>query len=281
MSLLDGARVGLLEARLSSELAELVRREGGVPVCAPAVREAPVDVASHLPALVDDLRVGRLRFVVFLTGAGATSLLDQARGAGSYEPLVEALRSTTVVCRGPKPAAVLRKHGVAIHVNARSPYTTTELLEVLPASLVADQGIALLHDGGGNPVLVEALRTRGASVQELHSYEWRLPADIEPIDTLISEVIAGRLDAVAFTNQVQVRHLFDVASLTGLTRALRDALVHRTSVASIGPTCSHALEAEGVPPHVVASPPKMRPLVSAIGEYLAARRNHPTADSTS
>ena len=99
MSLPDGARIGLLEARLSSELAELVRREGGVPVCAPAVREAPVDVAPLLPALADDLRSGALRLAVFLTGAGATSLLDQARDAGEYDGLVEALRSATIVCR--------------------------------------------------------------------------------------------------------------------------------------------------------------------------------------
>ena len=281
VSLLAGARVGLLEARLSSELAELVRREGGVPVCAPAVREAPVDVAPLLPALVEDLRRDRLQVVVFLTGAGATSLLDQARDAGSYEPLVVALGSATIVCRGPKPAAVLRKHGIAIHANARSPYTTTELLEVLPEAVVGGRGVALLHDGGGNPPLVEALRARGAKVQEIRSYEWRLPDDIEPMEALILELIDGRLDAVAFTNQVQVRHLFDVASLTGRTRALHDALTHRTTVASIGPTCSHALEERGVAPQVVASPPKMRPLVTAIGEHLAARRHHPTSDSTS
>ena len=281
MSMLGGARVGLLEARLSSELSDLVRREGGVPVCAPAVREAPVEVAPLLPALADDLRSGVLRIVVFLTGAGATSLLEQAREAGVYQPLVEALRNATVVCRGPKPAAVLRKHDIAIHVNARSPYTTAELLEVLPEARVAGRGVALLHDGGGNPALVEALRAREARVQEIRSYEWRLPYDIGPIEALISELIDGRLGAVAFTNQVQVRHLFDVASLTGVTAALRDALTHRTIVASIGPTCSNALEEHGVPPHVVASPPKMRPLVAAIGEYLAARAGHPNADRTS
>lgn len=281
MNLLGGARVGLLEARLSSELAELVRREGGVPVCAPAVREASVDVAPLLPALVADLHSGRLKIVVFLTGAGATSLLDQARDAGAYELLVDALHGVTIVCRGPKPAGVLRKHGIAIDVNARSPYTTSELLEELPETLVGSQGVALVHDGGGNPVLVGELQARGARVQELRSYEWRLPADIEPIERLISELVAGRLAAVAFTNQVQARHLFAVASRTGLTGALRDALAHRTIVASIGPTCSHALESEGVPPHVVASPPKMRPLVAAIGAHLAARRDHFTADSTS
>ena len=75
MSLLGGARIGLLEARLSSELAELVRREGGEPVCAPSVQESPVDVGARVPALIDDLRQRRIEIVVFLTGAGATSLL--------------------------------------------------------------------------------------------------------------------------------------------------------------------------------------------------------------
>lgn len=281
MTLLDGARIGLLEARLSSELAELVRREGGVPVCAPAVMEAPVDVAPLLPSLIADLRVGRIELVVFLTGAGATSLLEQARAIGAYEPLVEALRDATTVCRGPKPAAVLRKHDIRVVINARTPYTTAELLETLPASLVAERGVALLHDGGGNPPLVDALRARGATVNELRSYEWRLPDDVAPIESLIVELIDGRLDAVAFTNQVQVRHLFDVGARLGRSADLLDALRRRTVVGSIGPTCSHALDAHGVTPHAVASPPKMRPLVTAVGEQLAARRNHPSADMSS
>jgi uroporphyrinogen-III synthase len=281
VSLFDGARIGLLEARLSSELAELVRREGGEPVCAPAVTEVPVDVGPSLPGLIDDLRSERVQIVVFLTGAGATSLLEQARSLGLYESLVDVLREVTTVCRGPKPAAVLRKHGVPVLINASTPYTTTELLEVLPDALVAERTVALLHDGGGNPPLVEALRARGALVRELRSYEWRIPDDVEPIESLIADVIAGRLDAVAFTNQVQVRHLFAVAGRQGRTEALGYALRHRTVVGSIGPTCSLALDERGVVPHVVASPPKMRPLVTAIGEYLAAHRGHPTAEITS
>jgi uroporphyrinogen-III synthase len=279
VSLLGGARIGLLEARLSSELAELVRREGGEPVCAPAVAEAPVDLSAALPALIEDIRRGRVQLAVFLTGAGVTSMLDQADASGVFDAMIDALRSTTTVCRGPKPAAVLRKRGIPVGVNARSPYTTAELLEVLPESLVAGRSIVLLHDGGGNPPLVDALRTRGAVVQELRSYEWRAPADVGPVEHLITELIDGRLDAVAFTSQVQVRHLFQIGARMGVSAALGHALRHRTIVGSIGPTCSVALEAHGAPPHVVASPPKMRPLVTAVGEHLAARRDHPANHS--
>jgi uroporphyrinogen-III synthase len=152
---------------------------------------------------------------------------------------------------------------------------------VLPGELVADRGVALLHDGGGNPPLVDALRLRGARMLELRSYEWRLPDDVGPIETLIAELIDGRLDAIAFTNQVQVRHLFQVGMRLGRRAALGNALRQRTVVGSIGPTCTTVLEEYGVAPHAVASPPKMRPLIAAVGEALAARHGHPTVDSTS
>jgi uroporphyrinogen-III synthase len=274
VSLLAGARIALLEARLSSELADLVRREGGEPVCAPAVMETYVDVAPLLPAIIDDLQRRRSEIVVFLTGAGLTAMLEQARAAGLYDALVEELSGATTVCRGPKPAAVLRKHGIPVNVNASAPYTTAELLEVLPTSMVGGKRILLLHDGGGNLPLVDALRSRGAWVEEVRSYEWRLPSDSRPIEELVVQLIDGSIDAIAFTNQVQVRHLFEVGAQMHRGAALLYALRHRTVVGSIGPTCSTALEEHGAPPHVVASPTRMRPLVTAIGEHLAAHRAH-------
>jgi uroporphyrinogen-III synthase len=269
---LGGARIGLLEARLSSELAALVRREGGEPVCAPAVTEARVDVTAVLPALIEDLRSRRIGLVVCLTGAGVTGVLAQAAEIGLREPLVDTLREITTVCRGPKPAAALRANGIPVQVNVRAPYTAAELLEVLPDTLVRDQGIALVHDGGGDVALAQELRARGARLAELRSYEWRIPDDRAPMEALVGELIEGRIDAVAFTSQVQVRHLFGVAGDSSRSAALRYALRHRTVTASIGPTCSRALEELGAPPHVVASPPKMRPLVTAIAEHLAERR---------
>jgi uroporphyrinogen-III synthase len=171
----------------------------------------------------------------------------------------------------------MRKHGIPIRVSARAPHTTAELLEVLPAPIVGGKGIALLHDGGGNPPLVDALRARGASVVELRSYEWRLPDDTAPIEELVESLIAGSIDAIAFTNQVQVRHLFQIGNRMQRGDALLHALRHRTIVGSIGPTCSTALEEHGAPPHVVASPTRMRPLVTAVGEHLALHRAHASA----
>ncbi len=271
MSMLCGARIALLESRLGSELAELVRREGGEPVCAPAVCEAPLDLTPQIPALVGALRDRRCTLVVFLTGVGASSLFAQAEQIGVLAELTAALHEATTVCRGPKPSSVLRRLGVPIRLPVRAPHTTADLLDALSAFPLDGREIAVVQDGGGNPVLAHALRDRGATVVEMRAYEWRLPTDTSALEQLVQAIIAGEVDAVAFTTQVQARHLLHVATTMDRRNALLDALHHRTIVGSIGPACSATLDELGVARHVVASPPRMRPLVTAIGQALAAR----------
>ena len=50
---------------------------------------------------------------------------------------------------------------------------------------------------------------------DLCVYEWALPEDIGPLEEGIVRILDGGVDAVAFTSQVQVRHLFLVAADVG------------------------------------------------------------------
>ena len=86
---------------MSGELSDLVRRFGGVPYSAQAVREVPR--LDQVPALIDALSEGRFSIVVFLTGAGVTALLQEAERLGRLEEALSALRAATIACRGPKP----------------------------------------------------------------------------------------------------------------------------------------------------------------------------------
>lgn len=278
MADLAGARVGLLEGRMGSELAGLIRRHGGEPRLAPALREEPVGAALPVGALIDALGRGAVQVVVFLTGVGATALFREAEQLGRLAELVTALRHTTNVCRGHKPWQPLKRHGVPITVTVAEPYTTADVVRTLEAIPVEDRGVALLHYGERSSVLTEALRRRGARVNDLCLYQWRLPADTEPLRALVREVIAGELDAVVFTSQVQVRHLLQVADQEGRADELLQSLRQRTVVAAVGPTCAAALEAAGVPPRVVPANPKMGPMVVALAEHLAcAVRNQARA----
>jgi uroporphyrinogen-III synthase len=91
----------------------------------------------------------------------------------------------------------------------------------------------------------------------------------------VERVVAGEVEAVAFTSQVQVRHLLQVAALSGRAGALVAALNLRCVVAAVGPTCAAALEAAGVAPRVVPSNPKMGPMVVALAEHLERLRSAP------
>src|SRR5712691_735798 len=181
MPTLHGARVGLLESRLSKELAELVRRMGGTPVAAPSVREVPRE--AETAAFVDQLAARRFSVVIFQTGVGAAALLRDAERQGRLTAVLAAIESATLVCRGPKPTAVVRRYGLEPTIIPQKPFTTKEVLEALTPIDLTSQDVALVHYGERNTALADALRARGARLSEACPYEWALPEDVEPLRT--------------------------------------------------------------------------------------------------
>jgi uroporphyrinogen-III synthase len=269
MPTLKGVRLALLETRLSTELSELVRRLGGVPCAVPSVREVPH--LEHVPAFLDALCAGQFSLAICLTGVGVSRLLREAERLGRLDATLVALRGLTTVCRGPKPSAVLRQYDVPVHIRPNEPYTTKELLESLNAVKLQDTRVALLHYGERNLPLADALRGRGAVLEELCLYEWQLPDDVEPLQALVRQVVDRRVDAIAFTSQVQCRHLFEVAATLGLAAELAAAMSGDIIVAAIGPVCAAALKGYGITPDILPAHPKMGPLIMALAEYIELR----------
>lgn len=268
-SALHGKRIALLEARMGSELANLVRRHGGEPVQAPALREVSVDAAPEVSALIDKLQAASIAYVIFQTGVGVAGLLAEAEKLQRKEELLALLPNVTTIARGPKPTAVLARNGIKPTFAVPEPHTTTELIAVVNGLEVTGKTIAVLHYGERNQVLAEALQARGAHLYELCLYEWQLPEDVTPLENLLDELSEGRLDAIAFTSQIQARHLFHIAEQRGRAEELRAALNDKTVVASIGPTCSDALRTFGVAPRVEPEHPKMGFLVIALQAHFA------------
>jgi len=257
----------LLEARMESELANLARRHGMEPVSVPALREETADCAGEVNALIGALARGAVDYIIFQTGVGATTLLDEAEKLNRRAELIEALKRTRIVARGPKPMAVLSRCALRPAISAREPFTTTELIDAMQPLDLRDKNVALLHYGEPNLSLAASLAHRGARLRELLLYEWRLPGDTTRLIRLIDELINHQFSAIAFTSQIQARHLFQLAIEAGKEDRLRAAL-KRIVVASIGPTCARALLDLGVTPHVEPERPKMGPLILAIAQHL-------------
>jgi uroporphyrinogen-III synthase len=268
--LLRGQKIALLEARLGSETAALVRRLGGEPVSVPALREQPLPSGPAVASFLDRLDRGELAFVVLQTGVGVSALVHEAERLGRRQDLVRGLRSVGIVSRGPKPAAALAALGLRPTLPTPSPHTTAELLALLEPLPLDEKGVGIVHYGERNEAVAAALRGRGASLHELLLYEWRLPEDVAPLRQLVVQILAGEVDAVAFTTQVQVRHLFAVTDAQ-FRPALADALDRRVVTGAVGPTCAAALHALGVRDLVVPENPKLGPLFAALASRLAAR----------
>lgn len=265
----QGWRVLALEARRAAEIAELIRRAGGEPQVAPAMREAPLETNPAGAAFAEGLQRGDFDWVVFLTATGVHSLVAASGGT-----MVAALRGVKVAARGAKVASALRTLGIPVAAVAPEPATWQELLAVLPEQLPGVR-CAVQEYGAPNPELTAALTRRGAQVTAVPVYRWELPADLAPLRQAIRDLLGGRFAVVLFTNAVQVAHLFEVAAREQVEAAVAQAL-RRSVIASIGPSTSAELARRGCPADFEPSHPRMGVLVqeaaAAAAKLLDAKR---------
>jgi len=260
--------IALLEARMSRELSRLVEKHGGNPLCVPALKEVPVASAEETRAIVGDLVAARHDVVIFMTGVAASLLFEVAEQQGRRQDLVVGLNRVTTVARGPKPTAALRGFGVPPTLSAREPFTSAELIDALSGIPLEGRRALLFHYGERSATLAETLRARHVDLEERWLYRWLMPDDTRELEALIGSIIAGQVDALMITCQVQFRHLMEVARQASLNSQLLDALCRDVVVAAIGPTCHAILQMHGVPVHVMPEQPKMGPLVRSLMLYL-------------
>ncbi|MGH7686914.1 MAG: uroporphyrinogen-III synthase [Candidatus Dormibacteria bacterium] len=266
---LRGVTVGLLQARHGRELAALVGKRGGVAVHAPCMREIPAEDRDAMRVSVQRAVEGPLYMAIFLTGVGTAELFAAATDSGLYDALMSRLRPAIVVARGPKPLAVLHRHGLTVDRRTSEPHTTEQVRELVGESLEG-RTVLLQHYGMDNAALSEHLRDAGADVVEVHPYAWAMPTDIGPVHALLDRLAAGGIDIMAFTSASQVHMLFQIADDEGREDQLREWLAVRTVVAAVGPVCAAALQDHGVTTAIQPERPKMVPLIDALCDYASS-----------
>jgi uroporphyrinogen-III synthase len=272
---LRGLRVATFESRRAKDITEMIRRRGGEPISAPAMREVPLGENKQALEFAQRLSAGKLDVVIFLTGVGTRFLAEAIEPVMSRESFANALRSITTVARGPKPVAALRELAIGPTIAVPEPNTWHELLAALDGHMsLAGKRVAVQEYGEENPELIAGLSERGASVMQVPVYKWAMPEDLGPLQEAIKLIIAGQVDIALFTTATQVEHLFRAAGSahsSGLQKAL-----DRVVVASIGPICSEALRRHGMNVNLEPEHPKMGHLIAAVAErgpaMVAAKR---------
>src|ERR1035438_7829334 len=99
----QGLRVLALESRRATEMAELIRRQGGDPFVAPSMREAPLEESAELNRFAERLFAGGFDMMALLTGVGTRQLNRWLAARYSESAFADALRRMTVAARSAEP----------------------------------------------------------------------------------------------------------------------------------------------------------------------------------
>ncbi|MCH2210128.1 MAG: uroporphyrinogen-III synthase [Fuerstiella sp.] len=265
--MLDLPVVCSFESRRAEQMFRLIERHGGQPIVAPSMQEIPLE--NNRPAVrgIHLLALGKVDFLILLTGVGTTAMMELARSISLEQRLLEQMACLPIIVRGPKPAAVIHRLGLQPAISAESPNTWREVMAAIDAAGLSLQGrtVAVQEYGVSSPDLTGALQCRGAAVQHIPVYRWALPEKQAPLRQAIHTSVDGKTDMTLFTSAQQLRHVLQVARELGLEDKWLGTV---PNIGSIGPTCSDAIREAGLQVWFEADPPKMGPLVrGALEQY--------------
>jgi uroporphyrinogen-III synthase len=273
---LAGRVVAVPETREIDVFAAMLERRGAQVVRCPmvAIRDAP-DPAPVLQ-WSRELAAGSFDDLILLTGEGLRRILSciDRNDPALKESFVAALTRLRKITRGPKPARALRELGMKPDIAAERPTTDGVIASLQPFDLKGRRFGVQLYGTEPNRPLVDFLETAGARVSTVAPYVYADAADNEAILTLLKRILAGEVDAIAFTSTPQVERLFAVAPAESITAALA-----KTVVAAVGPVVADTLRRHGIQARVMPEESFfLKPLTSVLEDALGAKSKlSPTA----
>jgi uroporphyrinogen-III synthase len=269
-----GLRVLSFESRMGAEMARLIQRHNGHPLVVSALREIPIPLQGNSAVFRFGVKLilNQLDILILMTGVGTKALLEILQTRYPLAEIIDALKKTIIVTRGPKPLAILKTLGVEANITVPEPNTWHDVIATLDYYRpVQGLKIAIQEYGVSKPDMIQDLQTRGADVFSVPVYRWALPEDTAPLHSAITEVVNGRIDAVVITNAAQVDHVMQLAEQDQKTDLFRESC-KKIVVASIGPTASEGLKHYDLPVDFEPSHPKMGVLVKELSEQIHALR---------
>jgi uroporphyrinogen-III synthase len=269
-----GLRVLSFESRMGAEMARLIQRHNGDPLVVSALREIPIPLQGNSAVFRFGVKLilNQLDILILMTGVGTKALLEILQTRYPLAEIIDALKKTIIVTRGPKPLAILKTLGVEANITVPEPNTWHDVIATLDYYRpVQGLKIAIQEYGVSKPDMIQDLQKRGADVFSVPVYRWALPEDTAPLQSAITEVVNGRIDAMVITNAAQVDHVMQLAEQDQKTDLFRESC-KKIVVASIGPTASEGLKHYDLPVDFEPSHPKMGVLVKELSEQIHALR---------
>jgi len=212
---LFGRRIVVTRARAQAgALADLLEARGAEVIPFPTIAIAPPSDPAPLERAV--AAAGGYDWIVFTSANGVEAFFARF-----------AVRLAAI---GPETAAQLERRLLRVAVTAED-YRAEGLLAALAGEEMRGRRVLLPRAAGARPVLPEALRARGAQVDEVIVYRALPPAETD-VAGLTAALEAGAVDAVTFTSSSTVRNFVELLGRRATARLLANG---RPAVACIGP----------------------------------------------
>jgi len=252
----NGLKVTSFESRRSKEMENLISYHGGIPRVAPSMKELPVE-SLNISEFINDLTKNDVDVIILFTGVGTRMLSKHVEKNYDVQMYTDALKSTKIIARGPKPVAALKEIGLRPDLTIPEPNTWKDILTTIDQKVdVKDKKVYVQEYGVTNKPFLKGLKDRGAKVKTITVYKWGLPDDLDPLKDAIKSISEGTEDLVLFTSSQQIVNLFSVATEQGLKEDLYTAF-SGILVGSIGPTTSETLENYSISADYEPDSPKM------------------------
>ncbi len=269
---LAGRRIGVPESRQLDLFADMLERRGAAVMRCPLVDIRPAPDPGPVRAWVDDVIAHGLDDMIWLTGEGVRRLRDFVTDDTDERrrQFWQALAAARTITRGPKPVRELRTDGIGSDLPATAPTTAGVIDALADADLAGHRVGVQLYGTDPNTPLMEALAAHGATALPVAPYVYADQAENAAVEAFIETIVAGDLEAVAFTSSPQVRRLFKVAGRRSRAAELTTAL-GRCGVAAVGPLVAESLAEHGVAVDLMPdSSYFMKPLVRRLDAYFAS-----------
>jgi len=249
---LHGEVVAVTRARAqASGLAARLRELGAEVVETPAIRIQPRPLEGELREAIERIEEYSL---VCLTSPNGVRLLFE--GLGDRGRDARALASAAVAAIGPGTAAELARRGIRADVVPER-FVAEALVEALESVPVEGRRVLVARAAEARDVLPEALRARGAEVDDVALYE----TVAEPL-TEAERAGLERATYVTFTSSSTVRFLAESGARPG----------PRARIVSIGPVTSATAKEHGLTVDVEAERHDIDGLVDALTADATRRR---------
>lgn len=280
--------MAVTSSRRASELADIVRKFGGIPYIAPTIGiKNNSELNSECNHFIEIISSESMHFFICMTGVGVFNLFQNLQKLHKLNTVVEKLQDTIVIARSNKPKMELRKFGIKTNFVPNI-NTIDGILNLLRRFDVKNKYIGVLWHGDSSSSFKKKLASLGANVFDFSSYSYSarleqtnasmleemgydyVAPDEEKIKMLIEDIMNGTVDSITFTSPPAVKEFFEFAKRNNKINLLKDKLNSQVLVVSVGPSTSKMLARFYVLADIMPTTYRMGPMIKELADYISS-----------